>query len=110
MMTCKQGAGKTFINGCSKETSDIPEMKIVAVNECDEMPLPMTIKLLDNLGYMKLRQERSVLRRHKIREDKNPHEYYYSQLLLFRHWRNEEKDLHRWDLEECRNLFEEKAN
>ena len=110
MMTCKQGAEKTFINGCSKETSDKPEMKIVAMKERDETPLPMYIKLEDNLGYMKLRQQRSVLRRHKIKEDKNPHEFYYSQLLLFMHWRNEEKDLHRWDLEKCRNLFEKKAN
>ena len=84
-------------------------MKIVAVSKEDEKPLPKFIKLNNNLGCMKLRQQQSVLRRYKIKE-KNVHEYYYSQLLLFLPWRNEVKDLKLWNVEECHDLFEEKAN
>ena len=83
MMTSKEGSAKTFINGCSEETSDLEEMKIVAVDIGDEKPLPKFIKLDNNLGYMKLRQQRSVLRRHK-KKDNDAHEYYYSQLQLFK--------------------------
>ena len=105
MMTNREGSAKSFINGCSEETSNSDEMKIVAVDSDDENPLPKFIKLDNNLGYMKLRQQRSVLRRRKIR-DEDVHEYYYSQLQLFLPWRDEVKDLHRWDLQKCRDLFE----
>ena len=83
-------------------------MIIVSFDSNKERPLPLYIKLGDDLGYMRLRERggQSVLRRYKIREDKSPHEYYYSQLLLFHPWKNERVDLHRDSLEECRGLFE----
>ena len=109
MMTSKQGSGKTFIDDCSEETSGFDDMKIVAVNDEDEKPLPKFISLNNGLGYMKLRQQRSVLRRYKIKE-KDAHEYYYSKLLLFMPWRDEVKDLERWNAEKCRDLFEKRAN
>jgi hypothetical protein len=52
-----------------------------------------TIQLHNNLGLMKLRKKVSVLRYHHISKQKEPEEYFYSQLLLFLPWRNEEDDL-----------------
>ena len=107
MIPTKDGKKKSFIDGSSKETSDREDMKIVSWNPNYVKPLPKYIKLEDSLGYMRLRERggQSVLRRHKIREDKNPHEYYYSELLQYLPWKVEEKDLFRWDLKACRNLF-----
>ena len=98
----------TFVNGCSEEMSENEEMNIVSWTEQQKKPLPKIIQLKNGLGYMKLRSfSRAILRRHKMKFETNPHEFYYSQLLLFRPWRIEEKDLHIESLEECQNLFEE---
>ena len=55
-------------------------------NEDNEVELPNHIKLLNNLGMMKLRTFPSVLREHKYKQDSQPHEYFYSELLLYRPW------------------------
>ena len=110
MMTKAAGKKREYEeDGSSKERSKRVDMKLVSYDSNKEKPLPLYIKLGDDLGYMRLRDKggRSVLRRYKIREDKSPHEYYYSQLLLFYPWKKEEEELHRESLEECRRLFEE---
>ena len=54
---------------------------------------------------MKLREKPLVLRFYKYKQNDNPHEFFYSELLLYRHWRNEEKELHLEDLSLCVELF-----
>ena len=53
---------------------------------------------------MKLRKFDAVIRRHKFSTKKDPHEYFYSELLLFWPWRNE-SELFPDDAEKCVNLF-----
>ena len=105
--TGKQAQAKgVFVDDSSVENNE--EMKIVSWNEqIETTKLPRYIKLKDNLGYMKCRTGQAVLRYHKVREDKNPHEYYYSHLLLYKPWREEEKELFLHDQEKCRSLFED---
>ena len=54
---------------------------------------------------MKLREKPLVLRIHKYNKTNNPHEFFYSELLLYKPWRNEETDLHLKDFELCLALF-----
>ena len=66
--------------------------------------LPRYIKLKENLGYMQLRQTPSILRLYKFRPDTDCHEFMYSNLLLYRPWRDEE-ELYPKDLQECKAIF-----
>ena len=68
--------------------------------------LPRKIELKDNLGFMRLRSFPCVLRMHKFKESHDPHQFFYSELLLYKHWRNEE-DLREDDQEKCFELFNE---
>ena len=56
---------------------------------------------------MKLREKPLVLRIYKYNKQNNPHEFFYSELLLYRPWRNEETDLHLKDIGACLALFNE---
>ena len=108
MMTKAEGKKKDYEeDGSSKEKSMREDMKIVSYNPNNEMPLPLYIKLSDDLGYMRLRDRagQSVLRRYKIPEKKT-HEYYYSMLQLFYPWRNESEDLCQFNLDKCQELFQ----
>ena len=110
MMDKADGKKKKYQkDGSTAERSKRRDMNIVSYNPEEEKPLPLNIKLDNDLGYMRLRERggQSVLRRHKLKEDKSPHEYYYSQLVLFWPWRKEEEELRRDNLEECRQLFED---
>ena len=80
------------------------DQRIVSWNPDHEVPLPSKIKLSKNLGLMRLRGHQAILRMHKFREDRDPHEYFYSDLVLYRPWRNE-KELHPKDFEACLQLF-----
>ena len=91
------------ICNCAKECHC---KKIVHWREEYEQYLPQYIKLRKNLGYMKLRNDPSVLRYHKAREDKNPHEYAYSQLMLYRPWMKE-KELPEKDYDACLDMLDE---
>ena len=53
---------------------------------------------------MKLRSFPLVLRMHKFKESKNPHEFFYSELLLYKHWRSED-ELREDSFDECLKLF-----
>ena len=59
-------------------------------------------------GYMKLRERPLVLRFHKIKENLESHEYYYSENLLYLPWRNE-KELFENDLAKCKNLYQRRS-
>ena len=63
--------------------------------------LPKYIALKDGLGLMRLRSYPSVLRIHDSRKKDHDHEKFYSELILFSCWKNEEKDLHADDEEKC---------
>ena len=101
MMTHRESSKQKFVDG----SGDISTDMIVSWHPSLETGLPEHIKLENDMGCMKLRSKRAVLRIHKIKEDKNPHEYYYSQLLLFWPWREEEKDLELNNAKKCLELF-----
>ena len=85
--------------------------KIISHNEDFEKELPTLVKLKNNMGIMRLRKEPAVIRIHKLKEDKNPHEFRYSQLLLFCPWRNEVDELYARDEVANQALYEdEKSN
>ena len=70
--------------------------------------LPRTIDLQNGLGVMRLRSFPYVLRMHKFKENDDPHQFFYSELLLYKHWRSEDElreDCH----ESCLALFNEKS-
>ena len=102
-MSAKDAQKKDFVDGCYGEDSN---QVITSWNPQEEINLPTYICLGKNLGYMRLRSVPAVLRMHKFREDKDPHEYFFSELLLYRPWQNE-AELHPHNLEACLNLFEE---
>ena len=82
------------------------EKTITSWNVNDRTPLPSQIKLSNNMGYMRLRRIRSVLRMHKFIEEDDPHEFYFSKLFLYRHWRSED-ELHPHDIDACIALYNE---
>ena len=102
-MSAQDANKKEFIEGSHGEDSN---QIIKSWNSQYETHLPTHICLGKNLGYMRLRGVPAVLRLHKFREDKDPHEYFFSELLLYRPWRNE-AELHPHDLEACLRLMKE---
>ena len=75
------------------------------VTDDEENPVPLLDFIeLQNGKFMKLRKFDAVIRRHKFSAKKDPHEYFYSELLLFWPWRNE-SELFPDDAEKCVNLF-----
>ncbi len=73
-----------------------------------EVSLPKYISLEESgLGFMRLRMYPSVLRFHNSKK-KEGHEKQYSEMLLFSHWRDEVKDLHRFDAKECIEAYQER--
>ena len=97
-----------------KFVEDIPECECQGTCKCRRVIhkheerqniLPPRIKLTKGLGYMKKRKEPAILRYHKQREDKNPHEHMYSQLLLWYNWRSE-SELFENDYEKCEQILQ----
>ena len=78
-------------------------LSVVTGDGSDNMKLPDFI-LLHNNKIMKLRKFDAVVRRHKFKSDREQHEYFYSELLLFWPWRNE-SELFPDDAQKCANLF-----
>ena len=105
--------GRKKVNSPAEEKEDddsssISEnAKIVSWYSEYESSLLSTINLANGLGVMKLRGQPAVLRQHKFRQDLDPHEYFYSQLVLYRPWRVEEEELCAHDLEGCIKLYNE---
>ena len=67
--------------------------------------MPSYIQLQNKLGYMRLREKPLVLRFYKYSQKKNAHEFFYSELLLYKPWRDEAKELYLDDLNSCLELF-----
>ena len=82
------------------------EKKIASWNAEYKSPLPTHIKLNNGLIYMKLRNIPAVLRIYKLKEDKDPHEYLYSQVILYMPWQHE-VELCEKDEEACLKLCQE---
>ncbi len=81
-------------------------MKVVSWDLDKEVLLPTHIKFTKKtLGCMKLRSFPAILRFHKFKETQDCHEFYYSELLLFKPWRKEEEELGRYDFQKCSTLF-----
>jgi hypothetical protein len=87
--------------------------KIVVSNDTKNNPpknnknltLPDFI-ILENRKVMRLRNYACVVRKHKFNQENNPHEYFYSQLMMFMPFLDE-AELFEDDSETCQNLFED---
>ena len=78
-------------------------LHIVTDDVMNTSPLPDFIEL-DNGKVMKLRKFDAVVRRHKFKEEKEAHEFFFSELLLFWPWRNE-SELFPDDPKKCAELY-----
>ena len=78
-------------------------LHIVTDDPMSTTPLPDLIEL-DNGKMMKLRKFDAVVRRHKFKEEKEAHEFFFSELLLFWPWRNE-SELFPDDAKKCAELY-----
>ena len=68
-----------------------------------DLAMPCYI-ILENGKIMRLRNHAAVLRRHKFKE-KDPHEFFYSESMLFSPWYSEEELFHS-DPENCQALYQ----
>ena len=100
-------AGKAKLSGGI--ASPLSDQTVVSHNKKLQVKLPIFIKLKEQEYYMKLRGTPSVMRIHKVKEEYNPHEFFYSELLLYRPWRDE-KELHPECLEACMQLYKEECD
>ena len=71
--------------------------------------LPRYIVLKNNLGKMRLRAYPAVMRIHNSRK-KDGHEQHYSELLLFTHWRDEEKEFYPESANDCIEEFQKRLD
>ena len=94
---------RKMIKGISEAMSD---QTVVSHDTKLEVPLPVLIKLKDKRNFMKLRKTRAVMRIHKVKESLDQHQFFYSQLLLFKPWTNE-SELHADSLHLCMELYKE---
>ena len=62
--------------------------------------------ILKNKKIMRLRKFARVVRRHKFKQGNNPHEHFYSELMMFRPFYSE-TELFEDDIDKCKDLFEE---
>jgi hypothetical protein len=72
-------------------------------NKVLEMPEYL---ILEDGRIMALRNFAAVLRRHKFSQERDPHEYFYSENMLFHPWYSE-SELFPNDAAKCQSLFEE---
>jgi hypothetical protein len=93
-------------------TGDASKKIIVSQDDIDTPPLdnPDLIMpefiMLKNGKIMRRRSFQAVIRMHKFKERLNPHEYFYSEILLFRPW-FDESEIYAESLERCKNLYDE---
>ena len=78
-------------------------LTVVTAQDDDTILLPDFIELL-NGKIMRLRKFDAVVRRHKFKSDKDEHEFFFSELLLFYPWRDE-SELFPDDANKCRELY-----
>ena len=73
--------------------------------------IPLYIPLYSkdgNISYMKLRSKR-VIRFHKFSNNKNPHEFYFTEMQKYLPFVDEE-ELYPGDIDKCKNLYESKLD
>ena len=78
-------------------------LSVVTGDESDSIELQDFIELHDN-KMMKLRKFDAVIRRHKFKPERDSHEYFFSELLLFWPWRDE-SELFPDDSKKCAELY-----
>ena len=78
-------------------------LTVVTGKEGEDILLP-DFMLLHNNKIMRLRKFDSVIRRYKFKQEKDAHEFFYSELLLFFPWR-EERELFPNDAQKCGELY-----
>ena len=87
------------------QTEIVSDHNIVCPHLETPMKMPKYIQLNDaDLGWMALRKEAMVLEFHKFNEEKDAHAFFYSELVLFHHWRSE-AELHYDDFAACLAKF-----
>ena len=79
-------------------------MEVVTGNSGEVTMLPDFIELLNN-KIMRLRKFDAVIRRHKFKAEKDEHQFFYSELLLFHPWRDEVEELFPHDPKKCGELY-----
>jgi hypothetical protein len=79
--------------------------KIKPPKENKNLLLPDYV-ILNNKKIMRLRKFGRVVRRHKFKQENNPHEHFYSELMMFRPFYSE-TELFEDDIDKCKDLFEE---
>ena len=78
-------------------------LTVVTGDENESIDLPDFIELNNN-KMMTLRKFEAVIRRHKFKSEKDEHEYFFSELLLFWPWRDE-SELFPDDAQKCAELY-----
>jgi len=88
---CYAEFAATYTYDTSKSTSMDHQFNIHLEDISDDKP--KKIKLLNELGYMRARSKIAIIRTHRHSQTKNPEKYFYSKLLLYYPWMNENRDL-----------------
>ena len=95
-----------FVESICESFGEQPCHKIIHWAPSVDKKLPKYIKIhVTEQKYMRLRSYPAILRRHHYNTS-NPHEYMYSELLLFYPWQNE-RELHDNDYNKCLPKFSE---
>ena len=85
---------------------DFSSHEIICPHQTKPKKMPIVIQLKDPLlGCMKLREFEAVLKYHKFREDVDALGFFYSELLLYKHWRSED-ELRDDDFDACLALYQ----
>ena len=90
---------------------NLTDFEIICPHDMPCNTLPHIIQLSDpQLGYMRCRSFPAVFREHKFKEQQDPHQFYYNELLMYRHWRSEEDEFSTSDITQCMNLLNESSS
>ena len=92
-----------FLPGIDKK-----DRKKLIVCNADKTKPPKENKnlFLPDFVILRLRKFARVVRRHKFKLENNPHEHFYSELLMFRPFYSE-TELFEDEIDKCKDLFEE---
>ena len=75
-----------------KNSETLSEQQIFCPHLKEPVFMPKYIQLKDpKLRSMYMRQSRKVLKIHKFKETEDAHQFFYSELVLYMHWRNEDE-------------------
>ena len=91
----------------SKKKFDVmSDEEIICPHLKTPLYMPRYIQLkIPELGCMYLREGPQILMFHKFDEGKDAHRFFYSELLLYFHWRSETLELHSEDFEACLSKY-----